>query len=266
MRPLTDKVAIVTGCGHAGGIGQAIAVKLAEGGANVVVSDLPKLQTDLDRFATELREHGVEALSIAADIRIPNQIDACVTRTMNTLGRIDVLVNNAGVGAGSPCYVENTQADWDLSYQINLRGTALFCKAVLPIMEKQGGGVLINISSTAGLGATVGMPAPYVATKSAIVGLTKAIALEYGHSNIRAIAVCPGSVDTQMRPIALQVIAKAHQISVEEAAELENNDIALGRPAHPTEIADVVAYLVGPGASYVTGIALPVAGGITLGL
>jgi len=69
-----------------------------------------------------------------------------------------------------------------------------------------------------------------------------------------------------MRPIALQVIAKAHQISVEEAAELENNDIALGRPAHPTEIADVVAYLVGPGASYVTGIALPVAGGITLGL
>ena len=266
MRPLANQVAIVTGAGHPSGIGQAIAIKLAEDGATVVVSDLPKLQADLDRFAMELRGQGAKALGMAADISMPEQIDACVTNTMDTLGRIDILVNNAGVGAGSPYYVENTQADWDLGYQVNLRGTALFCKAVLPIMEKQGGGVLINISSTAGLGATAGMPAPYVATKSAIVGLTKAIALEYGSKNIRAIAVCPGSVDTQMRLVALEVIAKAHQISVEEAAELENNDIALGRPAQPTEIADVVAYLAGPGASYVTGIAVPVAGGITLGL
>jgi NAD(P)-dependent dehydrogenase (short-subunit alcohol dehydrogenase family) len=266
MKPLANKVAIVTGASHPKGIGRAIAIKLAEQGASVIVTDLPGLQVELEQVAVMLRELGVEVLGIGVDITQLNQIGACVSQTLSTFGHIDILVNNAGVGAGAPQFVENTEREWDLCYDINLKGTAMFCRAVLPTMERQGGGVIINISSLAGLGVTAGMPAPYVASKYAVVGLTKAIALEYGTQNIRAVAVCPGSVATQMYHLAMEAIAGAHNISVEEAEKLENSTIPLGRPAQPQEVADVVAYLVGPEASYVTGIAMPVAGGMPPGI
>jgi NAD(P)-dependent dehydrogenase (short-subunit alcohol dehydrogenase family) len=137
---------------------------------------------------------------------------------------------------------------------------------VLPLMENQGGGVIINISSLAGLGVIAGMPAPYVASKYAVIGLTKAIALEYGSKNIRAIAVCPGSVKTQMYDVAMAAIADAYQISLQEAQDLENRTIPIGRPAKPREVAEVVAFLASPESSYVTGVAVPVTGGMAPGI
>ncbi len=266
MSSLDGKVAIITGAGHPLGIGHAIATKLSELGVIVVVTDLPKMEGELEKTVSGINERGTNAAGIVVDVTNQNQIKSCVSWAIEKFGKIDILVNNAGIGIGSPQFVENSEDDWDLSYNINVKGMAKFCTAVLPIMEEQGGGVIINISSLAGLGVITGMPAPYVASKYAVIGLTKAIALEFGSKNIRAIAVCPGSVKTQMYDVAMDAIADAYQISVQEAQELENSTIPMGRPAKPREVAEVVAFLASPESSYVTGVAVPVAGGMAPGI
>ena len=121
-------------------------------------------------------------------------------------------------------------------------------------MEKAGGGAIVNVASTAGIAASVGMPYPYVATKHGLVGMTKVLALEFAGKNIRANVVAPGAINTDMLQTAYQAIAEAEGISVDEAAAKENSSIPLGRPAEPEEIAASIAFLAGPEASYVTGI------------
>lgn len=266
MSLLDGKVAIITGAGHPQGIGHAIATKLSTMGVVVVVTDLPKMEVQLNLTVFQIMEKGLDAAKMIVDVTNQDHITTCVSKTIEKFGKIDFLVNNAGIGIGSPNFVENSEDDWDLSYNVNVKGMAKFCTAVLPEMDKQGGGVIINISSLAGLGAIIGMPAPYVASKYAVIGLTKTIALEYASKNIRALAVCPGSVKTQMYDVAMESIADAYQISIQEAQELENSTIPMGRPATPREVAEVVAFLASPESSYVTGIALPVAGGMAPGI
>jgi 3-oxoacyl-[acyl-carrier protein] reductase len=263
---LDGKVAIVTGASHPMGIGRAIALELGQRGASVVVTDLPEFVSDLDKVVIELSDFGAKALGNVVDITKLDHIEECVSRTLDTFGHIDCLVNNAGVSAGSPIFTDNSVRDWDLAYEVNLKGTAMFCRTVLPIMEKKTSGVIVNIASLAGLGAIPGMPVPYTASKFAVVGMTKAIAIEFGACNIRAIAVCPGSVHTQMYEHAMESISKAYDISLEEASKLENSTIPMERPANAGEVASVVAHLVSDDASYVTGVALPIAGGMPTGL
>lgn len=266
MTALAGKVAIITGAGHPKGVGYAVARKLIEQGAKVVLTDLAGEEQQLQSGVEVLKASGAEALGIVVDVTRREHIDACVKRTSETFGSVDILINNAGVGIGSAVYLELSDKDWEISYQVNLKGVADFCQAVLPGMLEQGEGVIVNNASLSGLGAVAAIPACYTATKFAVVGLSKQLAAELAPKNIRCNAVCPGSIDTQMRKNVMELIAKQHNISTEDAERMENEAIAMGRPARPEEVADAIVYLASPSSSYVTGIALPVAGGMSPGI
>jgi 3-oxoacyl-[acyl-carrier protein] reductase len=278
MKPLEAKVAIVTGAGRPRGMGRATALKLAERGAHVVVTDIARPRKDLEvegmlgvgddfaaleALAKEIETLGVRALPMAVDVTDRGQIDACVARACDELGGVDVLFNNAGAALGVGPFLEMTAQQWDLSYEVNVRGTAWFCQAAIPSMIERGGGAIVNNASLAGIGAVEQM-AGYSATKFAVVGLTKAIAAEFGRHGIRCNAVCPGLIDTLMGQSEVKLFAAGS--SEEVARERLARGVALGRWAEPEEVADAVVYLAGPEASYLSGVALPVAGGMPPGL
>lgn len=139
------------------------------------------------------------------------------------------------------------------------------CQAAIPHMLQTGGGAIVNVSSLCGLRALPAIPHAYTASKFAVVGLTKSMALEFGPNHIRVNAVCPGSVDTQMRAKAIALLAEQEGISLEDAEALENATISLGRAATPSEVATVVAFLCSAEAAQITGAAIPVDGGMTGG-
>jgi 3-oxoacyl-[acyl-carrier protein] reductase len=263
---MKDHVAIVTGAGHPVGIGAATARRFAADGFRVVVSDLPETGDHLDSLVAEIEAANGVARATFVNVTKPEQIQACVDEILKTYGQLDVLFNNAGVGIGSPEYLQTPREAWNLSFAVNVMGTAEFCRAVLPAMKSGGGGVIINNASLAGLGSIVGMPACYTASKHAVVGLTKAIAQEFGEDKIRCVAVCPGSIKTQVYDTVLEGHMELNSCSRDEAEAIEASSIVLGYSAEPSEVADVVAFLASPAASYITGVALPVAGGMSQGL
>lgn len=267
MNKLLDgKVAIVTGATKAKGLGKAIAVTLAEKGAKVVLTGRAKSQTEMEENVSAIQAMGAEAMGVLVDVSQPEEVNAAVEQIADKFGRIDILVNNAGVGFGSAVLGENQDKDWNINYGVNVKGTMELCRGVIPYMQKSGGGAIVNVASTAGIAASVGMPYPYVATKHALVGATKVLALEFASQGIRANVVAPGAINTDMLQTAYQAIAEAEGISIEKAAAKENASIPLGRPADPQEIAAAIAFLASPEASYITGIVLPVAGGMAPGI
>ena len=243
---MTKKVAIVTGAAHPRGIGAAIVNQLREQGVTVVSTDLSGADMDVD-------------------VTAGNQIDECVEKVIDQHGRMDILVNNAGVGVGSAAFLEQKAEDLDLTFAVNVKGMIRFSQSVIPHMQNAGGGVIVNVASLCGLRALPAIPPSYTASKFAVVGLTKAMALEFGPYKIRVNAVCPGSVDTQMRANAMELLAKEEGISPEEAEAAENAMISLGRPSSPNEVAAVVAFLCSDESKYLTGAAIPVDGGMTGG-
>lgn len=270
MISLEQKTAIVTGAAHPKGMGFAAARRLALAGARVILTDLPKagpdLMEDLDQAAAAIRQDGGECLACIVDVTKRDDIDACVARVKEHYGGVDVLFNNAGVGVGSNNFLELGDRDWCLNYAVNVKGPADLCQAVIPSMIERGGGAIINNASVAGLGAHPGMPAAYTAMKHALIGLTKAIALEFGAKGIRCNAICPGAVKTQMQQQAVEHIAREFGISEEEAARLDGELAALKRAAEPEEVGEVVAFLASSMASFVSGVAIPVSGGMSTGL
>lgn len=280
MRLLDGKVAIVTGAGRAKGMGRASALKLAEQGARVVVTDIARERKDLEiegllgigndyaaleRLVAEIEALGSRGLALAVDVTDAAQIRACVEKTCETFGGVDILFNNAGTGIGVGPFLDTPSENWDLSWQVNVKGMMEFCKAVIPKMIERGGGSIINNASMAGLGAGAGYGA-YTVTKFAVVGLTKLVAAEFGGQNIRCNATCPGNILTDMGEEEIRFIAMEQGISDEEARKLFGDVAALGRAGQPEEVADVVAYLAGPRSGFLTGVALPVAGGMPLGV
>jgi len=278
MNTLEGKVAVVTGAGRARGIGRAAALALAERGAHVVVTDIARPRTDLEvegllgvgddfsaleALAEQIETLGVRSLPIAVDVTDRAQIDACVARTCHELGGVDVLFNNAGAALGVGPFLDMSAQQWDLSYAVNVRGTAWCCQAAIPSMIARGGGAIVNNASMAGLGAVKQMAA-YTATKFAVVGITKAVAAEFGRHGIRCNAVCPGLVDTLLGESEVKLFAGGG--SEDAARERLARGVSLGRWAKPEEVADAVAYLAGPESSYLSGVALPVAGGMPPGL
>jgi 3-oxoacyl-[acyl-carrier protein] reductase len=161
--------------------------------------------------------------------------------------------------------MEVSDRDWDLSLTVNLRGVANVCRAVIPHMLESGGSI-INVASLAGTGAMDSIPACYTASKFAAVGLTKQLAAQYARNGIRVNALCPGSVVTQMHQQSMALLAETHGISLDEAQAMEDANIPLGRSAQPEEIGRAAVFLASDLASYVTGVALPVAGGMAPGL
>jgi NAD(P)-dependent dehydrogenase (short-subunit alcohol dehydrogenase family) len=250
---LADRVALVTGAAHPEGIGRAICAALAEAGATVVGVDLAG--------AEGLAEIG----GLACDVTDMDQVNTLVDKVLTNHGAIDVLVNNAGVGVGSADFLQITDEDWDLSLAVNLKGVANLCRAVIPNMLGRGGSI-INVASLAGTGAMQSIPACYTASKFAAVGLTKQLAAQYAPHSIRVNALCPGSVVTQMHQQSLALLAETNGISIEEAQALEDSHIPLGRSAQPREVGQAAVFLASDMGSYVTGVALPVAGGMAPGL
>jgi NAD(P)-dependent dehydrogenase (short-subunit alcohol dehydrogenase family) len=280
MKPLDGKVAIVTGAGRPKGMGRASALKLAEQGAKVVVTDLARKRKDLEiegllgigsdfapleRLASEIDALGSKGLALAVDVTDTGQIQACVEKTCETFGGVDILFNNAGTAVGVGGFLDIPSENWDLSWQVNVKGMVDFCKAVIPKMIERGGGSIVNTASMAGLGASLGYGA-YTVTKFGVVGLTKLIAAEFGRQNIRCNAVCPGNILTDMGEEEIKFISMEAGVSEEEARGLFGEACSLGRAGQPEEVAYVVAFLAGPQAGFLSGVAVPVGGGMPLGV
>ncbi len=261
-----SEVAIVTGATKPRGLGRAVAVAFAYAGIDVAVAGRPASEQGLRTVADEVASLGVRSHVLLADMTDRPAIAAGVEHTVERLGRIDYLVNNAGVGFGSATLTENDNGAWELNWAVNVRGTVAYCEAVLPHLVRRGAGSIVTIASTAGLGASPGMPYPYTATKHALVGLTKQLALELGPAGVRANVVAPGAINTDTLRQAYAAIAETEGVSIEEAAAAENAAIGLRRPAEPEEVAAVVVAVALPVSSYLTGAAVPVAGGLSPGL
>jgi len=275
MKPLTGKVAIVTGASAPRGIGRAIALRLAQDGASVIVTDINGIinidgvEQDKTNLllstVSEIESNGGKAAAIDVDVTRENDIARCVDMAIELFGHLDILVNNAGSLSGSGNFLDTTPEQWELSFQVNLLGPMMFSKAALTEMRTVGGGSIVNIGSTGSLGAEAGFGA-YTAMKHGLIGMTKTIAAEFGVYGIRCNAVCPGYIMTDMHAAANQRLAAENNIPVREMMDLRYQNVALRRAGEPKDVADAVAYLVGPQGSYVTGIALPVAGGVPFGI
>lgn len=280
MALLQDKVALVTGCGNPKGMGRATALKLAGQGATVVVTDICrpddrltmdgalKLGDDfkaLESLAAAIDSNGGRGKALTLDLMAPDQIKQVVDSTVTEYGRIDILVNNAGTAAGAGNFLELSDEAWDLSYRINILGLVRLCRQVIPVMQENGGGVIVNNASIMGTSAIAGYGA-YAATKHAIVGITKVIADEFATDSIRCNAVCPGNVHTDMGEAEIALLVDLHGISRDEALAKLGEDAAMKRMGEPEEVADAITYLAGPHSSFVTGVAFPVTGGMRPGL
>ena len=277
-RPLIGRVALVTGAGRPRGMGCAIARRLAELGADVVVSDLARPREDLqienvglgdsaealEATADRVREHGVAARAVPLDITDPEQSAAAIDVAVSQLGGLDILVNNAGTAIGVGDFLSGTDADWNLAWQVNVLGATRLCRLAAPHLCARGSGAIVNLSSTAGLAGLAGYGA-YNVTKHAVTGLTRLLAAELGPRNIRVNAVAPGFIHTDMGAAELEMIAKEAGISVEEATTGAVKEVPLGRLGTAQDVADVVGWLASA-AAYVTGAVIPVSGGISPGL
>jgi NAD(P)-dependent dehydrogenase (short-subunit alcohol dehydrogenase family) len=243
---LEGQVAIVTGAGQ--GIGRAIAKTLAGEGAAVVVNDI-----DLEKaskVAEEIKSQGGRALSIKADVSNKEEVNSLVEQTLDSFKRIDILVNNAGTAKLTPT-VELTEAEWDSTVDVDLKGQFLCSQAVAKHMIKQKRGKIVNIAS---LAAHIGTPglAAYSASKGGVVQLTKVLAVEWGKHNITVNAVSPGLTMTEL----VEAVFKERP-DVFEGVER----IPLKRLAMPEDIANAVLFLASPESDYISGQVIAVDGG-----
>ena len=246
---LSERVAIVTGGGR--GIGRAIALKLAEVGATVVVNDVGD-SAPAEGVAGEIRQMGRESLVVLADVSQSPEVAGLVDNTVEEYGKVDILVNNAGI-TRDQLIIRMSDDEWDKVLGINLKGVFLCSKAVLRPMMRQRWGRIINISSIVGLIGNAGQ-ANYASAKAGIIGLTRTIAKEVASRGITANAIAPGFIDTAM----------TQQLPEERKQELMNQ-VPLGYLGTPRDVAEVVAFLASEEARYITGQVLTVDGGISLG-
>jgi len=250
-----DKVVVVTGAGS--GIGKATALAFGCEGAKVVAADIDAASAQAT--AEQIKADGGQAEALQVDVSVAADVGRMVTTTVERLGRLDVMVNNAGVFFQLPVVLV-PEEQWDWLMSINLRGVYLGCKHAVPQMIRQGKGAIVNTASIAGLRGFGGY-GTYGAAKGGVVQLTKALAVEVARVGIRVNCVCPGIIETAMLD---QGVA---QMGLDKAAfiQLAGEAHPMGRIGRPEEVAAAILFLASDDASFITGIALSVDGGMWAG-
>src|SRR5438876_1082911 len=284
---LTDRVAIVTGAGN--GIGSATALALARAGADVAVVDIDK--AGAEKTAADVAALGRRSLALATDVgdvasidkmvRRPDEpscrrslalatdvgdvasIDKMVRQVADAFGRIDALVNNAGVTRRA-YIMDLTEADWDRIMRVNGKGVFFCLQRVAREMIPRRSGVIVNIASIAGKGYAGASNAIYAGSKAAVIGMTRMAALQLARHNINVNAICPGTTVTALSNDNLKTRAREEGLAVEEMERRRNAGIPLGRPNDPEDIAALAVFLASPGARNITGQSFNVDGGIIL--
>ncbi|WP_432663180.1 3-oxoacyl-[acyl-carrier-protein] reductase [Wukongibacter baidiensis] len=244
---LKDKVAIVTGAGR--GIGEATALKFSKEGAKVIVVDIN--EDDINKVVEKIKAEGGEAIGTVVDVTKREQVDAMIEKTVIALGKVDIIVNNAGITADNTL-LKMTEAEWDRVINVNLKGVYNCGQAAATVMVKQGSGVILNATSVVGLYGNYGQT-NYAATKWGVIGMTKTWAKELGKKGIRVNAVAPGFILT---PMTEKMPEKVLNMMADKAP--------IKRLGSPEDIANAYTYLASDEASFVTGAVLEVTGGIVL--
>jgi NAD(P)-dependent dehydrogenase (short-subunit alcohol dehydrogenase family) len=249
MSEFAGKVALITG-GNAG-IGRATAIEFAKHGAKVVVSG--RREKEGHEVIAEIKALGGEAIFVKTDVSKASDVKAMIEQTLETFGRLDYAFNNAGIEQALTPLPEQTEETYDQIMNINVKGVWLALKHEVPAMLKAGGGAIVNNSSVAGL-VGFAMASVYVASKHAVNGLTKSVALEYAKQNVRINAVAPGPIETRM----YLDFAKTREVR-----QMLESAVPSGRVGQPEDIASTVIWLCSDSASFVTGQIFPVDGGYT---
>lgn len=245
MSNFDGKVVLITGA--ASGFGRLLAEKLAARGAKLALGDL-------NTAGVEAVASALDAPSIACtcDVRVEQQVAEFVSRTIAEFGRIDIAINNAGIGTPMKSLVDTTEEDMDFNFAVNTKGVFFGMKYQIPEMLKQGGGAILNVASMAGIYGAHKMT-PYVAAKHAVVGITRTAALEYARNNVRVNAVCPYFSPT---PLVAKGIDPEVQAMVAAGAPMK-------RLGTPEEMVNAMLHIVDPDNSYMTGQAIAVDGGVS---
>ena len=257
---LNDKVALVTGAGR--GMGRAISLKLAEAGAHIAVSDIDASTAEDTTVA--VKQLGRESIALPADMGDLNDIDRMFRQAKDAFGRIDVVVNNAGVTKYLDI-MDVQEEDWDRIHRVNAKGV-FFCmqRAAKELIEQGQGGRIINIASIAGKGYAGTSNAAYAASKGAVISMTHIAALQLGKYDINVNAICPGSTLTTMAAETMAGRAGITGQSIEDLEQARDVRIPIGRPNEPEDIAAMAAFLAGPGGRNITGQAFNVDGGLVM--
>jgi len=246
----SGQTAVVTG--GLQGIGKAIADLLHQGGANVVVGDI----------AVRAREQTTRKLVVRTDVASREDAHLLIDAAVQTFGGVDILVNSCGVSAMNPVS-QMRDDDWQRILDVNVKSIGWLSQAVIPFMKAKQAGRIINIASQAGKNG-YRLMGQYVASKHAVLGLTKVMAIELAHDNILVNAVCPGIVETEMKWRERREGALLRGMTAEDIYAEDCSQVLLGRTAQPADVAGVVAFLASPLAAYMTGQAINVTGGMTM--
>jgi len=249
MNTFAGKVALVTG--GSSGIGRAASIKFGEQGARVVVA--ARREKEGNETVDMIKRAGGEGTFVQTDVRVTSQVENMVNQTVKKYGRLDIAFNNAGVGGIMARLIRTTEEVFDEVVDTNFKGVWLSMKYEIPVMLKQGGGIIINNSSIAGV-STAERLSVYSGSKHAVVGLSNAAAHEYGGDNIRIVAICPGWIKTRM----------TEELRASKYADAFRDSIPLKRWGEPEEVADMVIWLASDAASFVTGGAFTISGGMNV--
>jgi NAD(P)-dependent dehydrogenase (short-subunit alcohol dehydrogenase family) len=254
MGLVKGKIALVTGAGA--GIGRATAMLFATEGAKVVVSDIDPASGN--ETVALIEKNGGEAKFIKADVSKSKDVTALIKSAVDHYGRIDCACNNAGIEGKVVPFHAQSEGNFDAIISVNVKGVFLCLKQEIEHMRNNGGGTIVNLSSVAGL---IGFPglSPYVASKHAVIGMTKNAALEYAKEGIRVNAICPGGIDTRMLD-SLAEQASGGGMSTDEMMDPLH---PMGRIGTPQEVAELIVWLCSDRSSFITGTAVPVDGGYT---